>query len=94
MKCANCDNDALWVYEPNGANDVPYCEKDLPGFLREQARAGLLTKTDTYEAVAAEVAVILAPPVDVKPVPVKKTRAKKVTVAPVEEVIDEPVPDE
>jgi hypothetical protein len=86
MKCANCDNDALWLYEPDGANDVPYCDKDLPSFLREQARAGLLRKTEAYDAVAAEVATILAPPVELAPVPVKKPRAKKAAPAPVEEV--------
>lgn len=67
MKCANCDGEALWVYEGPASDPAPFCDAHLPGFLRAQAKAGLLTKTDYYHQTHDTVAAMLAP--DPVPVP-------------------------
>jgi hypothetical protein len=74
MKCANCQSDALWVYESPASDPIPFCDKHLPKFLRPQAKAGLLTRTENYAAVAAEVAEVLAPEEPVEEP--KRTRRK------------------
>jgi len=45
MKCANCSNDALYVYRITKEKSVHYCGKDLPSFLEDRRKAGLLNIT-------------------------------------------------
>jgi len=45
MKCANCSNDALYVYRITKTKSLYYCGKDLPGFLEDRRKAGLLNIT-------------------------------------------------
>lgn len=61
MKCANCEADALYVYDAPGTDETPYCDKHLPSFLRAWQKAGVLTTTEQHAAKAAEVAKLLAP---------------------------------
>ena len=42
MKCANCSNDARYIYRLTPKNGIGYCDKDLPKFLEERRKAGLL----------------------------------------------------
>lgn len=92
MKCANCDNEALYVYDTVGSNDVLYCASCLPGFLRPALKAGVLTTTASYQARQAEVLALLAP----KPEPVvveEPVVEPVVEETPVEEpVVEEPAP--
>jgi len=50
MKCANCDNEALYVYQGESMWPIPYCVDCLPSFLRPQAKAGLLGITEAHTA--------------------------------------------
>lgn len=61
MNCANCDQPALWIYESPASDDLPFCEKHLPGFLRKAARDGVLTTTEAYQQAVTEVAALLSP---------------------------------
>lgn len=45
MKCANCSRDALYVYRITKTKSVYYCGKDLPSFLEDRRKAGLLNIT-------------------------------------------------
>ena len=49
MKCANCSKDAMYEYKISKLNSVFYCGKDLPSFLNERKKAGLLTITEEYK---------------------------------------------
>ena len=49
MKCANCDKEALFEYKISKMTSVFYCGRDLPSFLDERRKAGLLTITDAHE---------------------------------------------
>jgi len=57
MKCANCKNDASYIYRITFEKSLYYCKKDLPRFLEERRRAGFLdipkdpklTVTETVE---------------------------------------------
>lgn len=81
MKCANCTKDALYVYQTPSVGPIAYCVDDLPGFLRPQAKAGLLEKAPMHvEYVASAIETLSAD---------KPKRAKK-AVAPAT-VDDEPV---
>jgi len=66
MKCANCNNDAQYVYKITNDHTILYCAKDLPKFLDERRKAGLL------ETVAAE----KAPEPTPEPTPTKKPSKK------------------
>lgn len=48
MKCANCDRDALFEYRLTQKKSIFYCGKDLPGFLEERKKAGLLAITPAF----------------------------------------------
>lgn len=52
MKCANCDKPAMFEYRLTQTKSLFYCGNDLPGFLEERKRAGLLTITDAYKEAA------------------------------------------
>ena len=49
MKCANCDKPAMFEYRITQTKSIFYCGKDLPGFLEERRKAGLLTITDANQ---------------------------------------------
>ena len=80
MKCANCNNDAKYLYKITTKTTIPYCEKDLPKFLIERVKAGLLETTDAYKATVADglttIATDMTPTVDETP-KAKKQAPKK-----------------
>jgi hypothetical protein len=49
MKCSNCDKDAAFEYRLTLNKSVFYCGKDLPVFLGERKKAGLLKVTQQYK---------------------------------------------
>jgi hypothetical protein len=55
MKCANCSNDALYVYRITKTESVYYCGKDLPSFLEDRRKAGLLNITEAFTEAKEEV---------------------------------------
>lgn len=48
MKCANCPDDAMYVYRLTKTKSVHYCGKDLPSFLEDRRKAGLLNITEAF----------------------------------------------
>jgi hypothetical protein len=62
MKCANCSNDALYVYRITKEKSVHYCDKDLPSFLEDRRKAGLLNITQALIEAKEEVVEILSVP--------------------------------
>ena len=48
MKCANCENNASYEYKITKGSSLFYCGKDLPNFLDERRKAGLLTITEKF----------------------------------------------
>ena len=81
MKCANCDKEAMFEYRMTQAKSVFYCGKDLPSFLNERKKAGLLKITEGYKAAAKsaiEAVTMQVPEVVEEPVaPKKKATTKK-----------------
>lgn len=61
MKCANCPDNAMYVYRITKTESVYYCGKDLPSFLEDRRKAGLLNITEAFteakEAVVAALSV-------------------------------------
>jgi hypothetical protein len=55
MKCANCNDDALYVYRITLEKAIYYCKKDLPKFLNERRRAGFLNIPSEPRAKSVEV---------------------------------------
>lgn len=55
MKCANCLNDAMYVYRITKTESVYYCGKDLPSFLEDRRKAGLLNITEAFIEAKEEV---------------------------------------
>mgnify|MGYP006298223507 CR=1 FL=1 len=49
MNCANCDSDALYVYQVTESKEFLYCGKHLPGFLEARRKAGNLKTTEAWE---------------------------------------------
>lgn len=49
MLCANCDKPAMFEYRITQDKSIFYCGKDLPKFLEERRKAGLLTITDANQ---------------------------------------------
>lgn len=77
-KCANCVNEAPYLYTITPTFSIPYCSKHVPKFLLSELKAGNL-HVNTVEEVPAKV---------------KAARAKAAAVveeAPVEPVVEEPV---
>jgi hypothetical protein len=81
MKCANCKNDAVYIYRITADVFTPYCLKDLPKFLSERRKAGLLETTEEYKKMMTEVTPTLADnfkePVVEEPSVPKKQAPKK-----------------
>ena len=48
MKCANCSNDAMYIYRITKLESIYYCGRDLPRFLEERRKAGLLNITEAF----------------------------------------------
>jgi len=69
MKCANCSNDALYVYRITKEKSVHYCGKDLPSFLEDRRKAGLLNITQALTDATESAVEALSVP--------KKKTAKK-----------------
>jgi len=49
MLCANCDKPAMFEYRLTQDTSIFYCGKDLPTFLNERRKAGLLAITDANQ---------------------------------------------
>ena len=77
MKCANCDKDALFEYRITKNKSIFYCGKDLPGFLDERKRAGLLKITPAFTEAKESALEQLSPETTEEPKPVKKKTTKK-----------------
>jgi len=76
MKCANCDKDALFEYQITKKKSIYYCEKDLPGFLEERKKAGLLKITLAFTEAKESALEQLSPETTAELKPVKKTTKK------------------
>lgn len=76
MKCANCDKDALFEYQITKNTSVYYCGNDLPGFLEERKKAGLLKITPAFTEAKESALEQLSPETTEEPKPVKKTIKK------------------
>jgi hypothetical protein len=50
MKCANCSDDAKYVYPRAKGFELGFCRKHLPGFLKNQAKLGLLPEASTFDS--------------------------------------------
>lgn len=78
MKCANCDKNALFMYRMTKNKALYYCGKDLPKFLEERRRAGLLAITEEFTK-EKELALEILSPSDPEedPTPIAKKTTKK-----------------
>jgi len=77
MKCANCDNKASYEYRVTKNKSLFYCGKDLPKFLEERRKAGLLTITDQFsEDLTSALDALSTTPVEV---PTEESKPKKKT---------------
>lgn len=74
MKCANCDNGALFVYQITAEKEILYCGKHLPRFLDARRRAGNLKTTDEFAAERSAALEIVSTPQE--PAPKSKKRKK------------------
>ena len=77
MKCANCDRDALFEYRITKGKSIYYCGKDLPKFLEERKKAGLLKITPAFTEAKENALEQLSPETVTAPKPVKKAAKKK-----------------
>jgi hypothetical protein len=80
MKCANCNEQASYEYRVTQEKSLFYCGKDLPKFLDERKRAGLLKITPQLTEDLKSALDILGTPspeaVSETPKPKKKTVKK------------------
>lgn len=81
MKCANCQEPALYLYDPKPLAPTAYCATHLPRFLRQPAKAGLLPVTEAFDALKKETFAALSPTPaeEPKPAPRRRKRAPKKT---------------
>ena len=82
MKCANCNKNALYVYRMTRTKALYYCGKDLPKFLDERRRAGLLAITEEFtkeKELALEIVSPSTPEVEEEPVEESTPKEKKTT---------------
>jgi len=91
MKCANCNNDAYYIYRITDQIFTPYCEKDLPKFLDSRRKAGLLETTATYQSIISS-----EPEATTTEVTEEPTTEAPVVDEPVieEPIVEEPVVEE
>lgn len=91
--CANCTNDALYIYSLNEDVKTYFCATHVPGFLRAQKNAGLLPTVAEFDARKQAVLDSLGEGTDVtgevtpKPAP-KKAAKKRPTI---EDIVEETV---
>jgi len=76
MKCANCDKDALFEYQITKKTSLYYCGTDLPGFLEERKKAGLLKITLAFTEAKESALSQLSPETTEEPKTEKKTIKK------------------
>lgn len=74
MTCANCSEDALYIYSGSGLRTTYFCYGCLPAFLRPLAKAGVLPTTPLFDEIKTRMLVRLQPE---ELAPVKRTRRKK-----------------
>lgn len=91
MKCANCEDNAFYIYQLTATSQILYCAKHLPKFLLQAKKAGLLKTTDALQSAIEEglknitTPVVETPVVEDEPVveetpdtkPKKKATSKK-----------------
>jgi hypothetical protein len=80
MKCANCNEDALYVYNITTTKGTSYCGEHLPRFLEARKKAGLLKTTDSLKSKQDDALQILSGSVDaplVEETPPPAPRAQK-----------------
>lgn len=80
MKCANCAEQASYEYRVTKTNSLFYCGKDLPKFLEERKKAGLLKITPQMTEDLASALTALGPDAVVETSKPKKKTAKKTVV--------------
>jgi len=68
MKCANCNNDAMYEYKITQGSSIFYCGKDLPRFLEPRKAAGLLTLTTKHEEAKQDAIAAVTTPAEEAPV--------------------------
>lgn len=96
ISCANCTNDALYIYILNEEVKTYFCATHVPGFLRAQKNAGMLPTVAEFESRKQAVLDSLGEGTDViveaapKPAP-KKTVKKKPSI---EDIVEETVVEE
>ena len=77
MKCANCAEQASYEYRVTKNKSLFYCGKDLPKFLEERKRAGLLKITPQMtEDLASALTALGQDTTSETPKPKKKTDKK------------------
>jgi hypothetical protein len=81
-KCANCTEDAHYVYQIAENTKILYCTKHLPKFLQNAKKAGLLQTTDSFVQAVNDVKEKINAPVTPEP-----------TVAPTSEPDPTPEPE-
>ena len=81
MKCANCDDDAQYVYRLTAKKSILYCANDLPKFLEPRLKAGLLELTTSHKDLIEEALpnIIFIPESTTDTTPKKKTTKKPVS---------------
>jgi hypothetical protein len=72
-KCANCANDALYVYQITTDFDIKYCQYHLPRTLGKKGAVGVS---------------VIEPVVEPAPTPAPKKKAEPVVEAPAEKTED------
>jgi hypothetical protein len=60
--CANCEADALYMYDITESSAVFYCDEHLPKFLYARRSAGTLSKTTAQQTLVEETKEILSSP--------------------------------
>lgn len=87
MKCANCVNDAFYIYQLTATSQILYCNKHLPKFLEQAKKAGLLKTTESLkQAIDEGMKNIVTPSIPSTVDPIIET------VAPVAEEVPAPKP--
>lgn len=76
MKCANCNKPAMFEYRITQTQSLFYCGSDLPKFLEERRKAGLLTLTDANKDAEKSAVKTLEFIPSEKPVTKKKSSKK------------------
>jgi hypothetical protein len=58
--CANCELDAIYIYEVTDTSALLYCEAHLPKFLYPRKNAGTLKTTKAQQALVDEALSVLS----------------------------------